>query len=164
MAKASFTKITTRITVDGRTYSSLEEMPADVRRKYEETIGRLLADRDGNGVPDVLETGTVDGAAVSHVTTTATVYEINGRQYASLDEVPPEFRELVGRLQARGPHDPSASPPNAVFPSAEPGPFDPVPPPGRNIHMDWGTVAWLTTGLALAAWVAYLIWGVVRSS
>ena len=134
MAKASFSKVTTRITVDGKTYASVEEMPADVRREYEETIGRLLADRDGNGVPDVFESGTVEGADVARVTTTSEVYEINGRRYDSLDDVPPEFREML------------------------------APSRGLHIHLRWGTVAWLAAGLALAAWVAYLVWDAVSAT
>ena len=117
-------------------------MSPAVRSKYEATVGRLLADRDGNGVPDVFEARNVEGADVAHVTTTTTVYEINGRRYASLEEVPPEFRSLLDRLHPRASHDP----------------FAPAPPPGLNIHLSWATVTWLLAGLALALCFAYLIW------
>ena len=44
----------TKITVNGKTYASVEEMPAEVRQQYERAMS-MLPDRDGNGVPDVLE-------------------------------------------------------------------------------------------------------------
>lgn len=45
----------TSITVDGKTYGSVEDMPADVRRVYEEAMDKLDADRDG--IPDALQSG-----------------------------------------------------------------------------------------------------------
>ena len=42
------------IVIDRKTYKSVEEMPADVRRAYESAISQL-ADHDRNGLPDVLE-------------------------------------------------------------------------------------------------------------
>jgi hypothetical protein len=44
---------TTQFIVDGKTYSSLDELPAEARQKYEQELGRFDADR--NGVPDLLE-------------------------------------------------------------------------------------------------------------
>jgi hypothetical protein len=156
MAKASFTRITTKIIVDGRTYSSVEEMPAAVRQKYEATLGRLLADRDGNGVPDVFEAGTVGGAGVSHVTRATTVYKTNGREFTSLDDVPPEFRALLDQAPGHVPHDASARLPNAGVPRGGSVPPATLPEPG--LFPSWATIAWLATGLALAACAAYLIW------
>ena len=37
--------------INGVTYNSLEEMPESVRKEFEE----VLADKDGNGIPDILE-------------------------------------------------------------------------------------------------------------
>jgi hypothetical protein len=51
---AIFKKSFMTITVNGRTYSSVDEMPPDVREQYEKAMS-LLADRNGNGIPDVLE-------------------------------------------------------------------------------------------------------------
>ena len=45
----------TRITVDGVNYSSVEEMPADVRQQYEQILGKLMTCRDGDGAADVLQ-------------------------------------------------------------------------------------------------------------
>jgi len=42
-----------KITLNGQEYTSLDEMPADVRQQYEQAMAKIDADR--NGVPDVLE-------------------------------------------------------------------------------------------------------------
>jgi hypothetical protein len=44
---------TTKIIVNGTEYNNLDELPPDVRAKYEQAMGSLDADR--NGVPDFLE-------------------------------------------------------------------------------------------------------------
>src|SRR5690348_359527 len=43
------------ITVNGRTYSSVDEMPPDVRAQFEKAMA-LLADKNKNGIPDAFET------------------------------------------------------------------------------------------------------------
>ena len=64
----SFSKSCTRITVNGQTYNSVEEMPSDVRQQYEKAMS-ALADENRNGIPDVLE-GVGDKAVVTQVTRT----------------------------------------------------------------------------------------------
>ena len=66
----------TTITVNGRTYASVDEMPPDVRRQYEQVMS-LMADRNNNGVPDILE-GRPPGEStvVSQVTTTTADFDI----------------------------------------------------------------------------------------
>jgi hypothetical protein len=44
--------VKTKFTINGQTYGSVDDMPADVRRMYDQAIGTI--DRDGNGVPDLL--------------------------------------------------------------------------------------------------------------
>jgi hypothetical protein len=44
------------ITFDGKTYRSIDDMPPNVRRSYED-VAEMMADRDGDGVPDMLEGG-----------------------------------------------------------------------------------------------------------
>jgi hypothetical protein len=51
----------TQFVVDGQVYSNLDELPPEARRKYEQTMGRLDANR--NGIPDLLE-GNPFGTAV----------------------------------------------------------------------------------------------------
>ena len=43
----------TKIIADGKEYNSIEELPAEIRTKYEQAIGMLDANR--NGVPDFVE-------------------------------------------------------------------------------------------------------------
>ena len=52
------------ITLNGRTYNSVEEMPPDVREQFEKAMS-LLADKNNNGIPDALEGGKYD-TMVSH--------------------------------------------------------------------------------------------------
>lgn len=49
----------TSITINGRTFNSVDEMPLEVRRIYEEAIAHVDANR--NGVPDAVES-SVTGA------------------------------------------------------------------------------------------------------
>jgi hypothetical protein len=46
-----------RIVINGQSYSDLSQLPPDVRQQYERILGGL-ADRDGNGIPDILEMGS----------------------------------------------------------------------------------------------------------
>jgi hypothetical protein len=50
----------------------------------------LLADKDGDGTPDILQMAS----SVSHTQVQA-IYEINGKRYESLEEVPAEYRSLI---------------------------------------------------------------------
>lgn len=43
-----------KIVINGKEYASADEMPPDIRAVYERALN-VLADRDANGVPDVLE-------------------------------------------------------------------------------------------------------------
>lgn len=48
------TKLTRKIVINGKEYSSTEEMPPEIRALYEKAM-ETFADRDGNQVPDILE-------------------------------------------------------------------------------------------------------------
>jgi len=87
---AQWTKTT--ITVNGQTYHSVEEMPPDVRQQYEKIMA-MMADKNHNGVPDVLEGKPVgDGTAVTHVTTSVQSM-VNGRTVPP-GAVPPELAQF----------------------------------------------------------------------
>ncbi len=51
------TGVRTRIIFNGQEYSSPEEMPAEIRRAYEQAMGSVLADADRNDIPDIFEAG-----------------------------------------------------------------------------------------------------------
>lgn len=42
------------IVIDGKTYSSVDDMPEDVRKLYEQALGSLK-DEDRNHIPDAFE-------------------------------------------------------------------------------------------------------------
>ena len=102
------------IVIDGKTYNSVNDMPPDVRRRYEAALGTLDRNRDGtldmlenvnslfedknkNGTPDAF-----DGLTGNVVSTTKIVAD--GREYNSMDELPPEVRaklsQAMGKLDA----------------------------------------------------------------
>src|SRR5215207_4100623 len=104
------------IVIDGKTYHSVNEMPADVRQKYEQAMRSLgdanenripdafetmniLADKNKNGVPDVLENIVAGNAAVNSMKIV-----INGKEFNGMENLPPEARaryaEAMGNLDA----------------------------------------------------------------
>jgi hypothetical protein len=84
------------ITFNGKTYNSLEEMPARERAAYE-AVMNAFADKDQDGVPDLFE-----GSASMQASQANIVY--NGQVYHSLDELPPEarlrYQQAMGKLDA----------------------------------------------------------------
>ena len=77
-----------KITINGRGYDGPEQMPADVRRLYEETWRRI--DKDGNGIPDVVEASGSPAPGV-HIQNQIV---INGRSFGSVEEIPPDLRKI----------------------------------------------------------------------
>lgn len=104
------------IIIDGKTYHRVEEMPADVREKYEQTLRSLddannnqipdafetlniFADQDKDGVPDALENLTAN-----HTTMSSIKIVIDGKEFEGLENLPPEARaryeDAMGKLDA----------------------------------------------------------------
>ena len=52
---------TSQFVVDGKVYTSLDQLPADARRRYERAMDQL--DTNRNGVPDLLEGGLFGATA-----------------------------------------------------------------------------------------------------
>ena len=103
------------IVIDGKTYKSVDEMPEDVRRNYESAMSQL-GDKDKNGIPDVLENLTnladqnkngmpdsIEGM-ISNVVSSTMKIMADGKEYNSLDELPPDIRakyeQAMGSLDA----------------------------------------------------------------
>jgi len=88
------------IVIDGKTYKSVDEMPEDIRGKYEDAMRNL--DKNQNGMPDLLESQNpfadqnkdgrpdVFDGLVSNVMSSTRIIA-NGKTYNSLDELPPEI-------------------------------------------------------------------------
>ncbi|RPJ23512.1 MAG: hypothetical protein EHM33_20670, partial [Chloroflexi bacterium] len=104
------------IVIDGKTYHSVDEMPPDIRQKYEQAIRSLgdandnhipdafetlniFADRNKNGVPDVLE-----NVAAGHAVVNSMKIIVDGKEFNGLENLPPEARaryeEAIGKLDA----------------------------------------------------------------
>ena len=104
------------IVIDGKTYNSVDEMPPDIRQKYEQAMRSLgdgnknqipdafetmniFADKDKDGVPDILE-----NLAASHATVNTMKILVDGKEFDGLEHLPPEARakyeQAMGKLDA----------------------------------------------------------------
>lgn len=73
--------------INGKTYTSLEEMPPEVRAQWD-AMQSVFADKNQNGLPDVMDNLAAAGATMAQASTI--VYQ--GKTYASPDDLPPEGR------------------------------------------------------------------------
>ncbi len=93
------------IVIDGKSYNSVDEMPPDVRQKYEQAM-RSLQDTDGDAVPDMFENANIladrdqDGIpdVLKHLTASNSVLAdkmkifFEDREFNSIENLPPEVR------------------------------------------------------------------------
>jgi hypothetical protein len=103
-AQAGIRPMTAKININGQEYNSVDEMPPDVRKAWEQAMS-MLADRNGNGVPDILEGGNTRitrSSSVPGVTTvvTSSTVTVNGRKYDNWEEVPPDLRSMLSQSGA----------------------------------------------------------------
>ena len=102
------------IVIEGKTYKSVDEMPPDVRKKYEAAIRNL--DKNQNGIPDLLETtnpsADKDNEQMENIFqnmsptssvnyTSSTKILINGQSYDSTDQLPPEIQAKYQKAMAK---------------------------------------------------------------
>ena len=104
-----------RIVIGGKIYNGVDEMPEDVRQKYEEIMrkfdqnqngipdmlegGNLFADNNQNGMPDAFE--ELAALAVQSKILASTNIQVNGQTYESLDQLPPEIRAKYEQAMSR---------------------------------------------------------------
>lgn len=74
------------IVIDGKTYNNVSEMPPDVRARYEQAM-RGLEDVNRDGTPDVFT-----AAAPVPVMSSGMKFVVDGREYNSIEDLPPEAR------------------------------------------------------------------------
>ena len=82
------------ISINGKTYTSPDEMPPELRETYLKTL-EILHDADGNGIPDFLEgkpLKDVNGGPVNVNVRSSSNIVVGNKVYTSLDELPPEAR------------------------------------------------------------------------
>lgn len=104
------------IVIDGKTYHSIEEMPSDIRQKYEQAM-RSLGDANGNQIPDAFETMNIfadknkDGVpdvlgnlVAGNAVVNSMKIVIDGKEFNGLENLPPEqrarYEEAMGKLDA----------------------------------------------------------------
>ena len=80
------------IIFNGKSYNSLEEMPENERKAYEQMMD-IFADKNGNGIPDFMEGDMVQKVLAAN----STSINISGQTYHNLDELPPELRQSVDK-------------------------------------------------------------------
>src|ERR1043165_291451 len=104
-----------RIVINGKTYNSIDELPEDLRQKYEEAMRKL--DQNQNGIPDILEGGNLftdkdqNGMpdaleALASITGNPKILNaakimVNGQAYDNLDQLPPEVRPKYEQPMSR---------------------------------------------------------------
>ena len=75
------------ISFNGKTYNSLEEMPADQRAAYEQVMS-FMKDENNNGIPDMFEGDVIQkmmGMASTRVV-------VNGQEVLGMESMSPEAR------------------------------------------------------------------------
>lgn len=104
------------IVIDGKIYNSVDEMPPDVRQKYEQAMrslgdadhnripdafenANIFADQDRNGIPDAFENLSEQSTAVSNMKII-----MDGKEFDRIEDLPPDARakyeEAMGKMDA----------------------------------------------------------------
>ena len=92
-----------QIIVNGIAYSSMDEMPLEIRQAYEQAMG-IFADNNKNGIPDILEGGS--GGLNSNIKITPIAANsaniiVDGKIYSDANELPPEARQKYEQAMAK---------------------------------------------------------------
>jgi len=95
--------MSTKIIFNGKEYKSIDEMPSDVRHAYEK-IMTVFADKNQNGVPDIMEGiiktkinisgGITTETRTGSMETITTKIVVNGQEYDSVEQMPLEVRRI----------------------------------------------------------------------
>jgi hypothetical protein len=77
----------TILSFNGKTYNSLEEMPADQRAAYEQVMA-FMKDENNNGIPDMFEGDVIQ----KMIGLASTRIMVNGQEMLGMESMPPEAR------------------------------------------------------------------------
>ena len=104
------------IVIDGKTYNSVDEMPEDIRKQYEQAMSSLkdeeknqipdafesmniFADKDRDGIPDAFQ-----NMPTNNVVSSSMKIIVNGKEFNGLEDLPPDVRaryeQAMGKLDA----------------------------------------------------------------
>lgn len=171
------------IVFNGKSYASLDEMPPEERKVYEQVAG-MFADKNQDGVPDVFEgvmgMGEVNVHSVSMSSDQAQII-VDGKAYSSVDDMPAEVRQHynqamaeIGRvLQDANQNDvpdilegvvPDRSMPARSQAMPQPDPATMRPKPESTPHVVTDTtprVGWLLIGGVIVILIAVIVGYVV---
>lgn len=136
----------TKITFNGRTYDSLESMPPDVRAQYQAVLDALRGE-DRAKVESLLG----GGAGIRIKTTVTRRIRVNGKEYDSVDQLPPELREVYQRAVGQA---------SGGLPTPAPAVAPPPPAPSDGEHSGTGTMWRAALFAAMAAIV--ILWLLLR--
>ena len=89
------------IVIDGKTYKSVDEMPEDARRNYENAMRSM--DNNPNITRNVIESMGSLQSSTTNVFNAAKII-VNGQTYDGVDQLPPEIRakyeQALGAMDA----------------------------------------------------------------
>jgi hypothetical protein len=81
-----------QIFFNGKSYNSVDEMPANEKQTYEQMMG-MFVDKNGNGIPDFLEGDLVKN--ISNIYSASQSIRFDGNTYTNYDQLPPEVQAKV---------------------------------------------------------------------
>lgn len=90
------------IIFNGKSYSDPNAMPPDVRQAYEQALG-LLADKNQNGLPDMMEGMFGPADAQGSPVASANFIMAEGQSYARVADMPPDVRQRYEQAMAQMP-------------------------------------------------------------
>jgi len=151
--------VKTKIRVNGQDYSSVEDMPPDIRQAYERAMATMPGARH-SGLLDTLEKGI--RANTQTVPNAKVIF--NGQEYSSVDQMPANLRQLYQAVMATIESDAAVAPKTggavqAISQSDSGGGSFPTPTTPRSVRFEsanWRLVLF-ALGILLLAWLARMI-------
>lgn len=142
-----------RIEINGVEYRSLDDVPDELRAQ----VAGILADADGDGVPDIVQG---PDAALSVSSTREETFIVDGVAYSSIDEIPEPHRSTMARLA-----DPTLSRPSQPDQRAHPMPTADTARPRSivtNAGLSGRTKMLLAFAVAGAVVIGAVVWLFLR--
>ncbi|HEX4574792.1 MAG TPA: hypothetical protein VH158_06650 [Gemmatimonadales bacterium] len=134
-----------KIVFNGHEYSNVEAMPPDVRQEYEVTLDLLGKTSDRGMISQLL-----DAVGLKVQATIRRKIVINGKEYASVDALPPELRQRFEQAVAVHASNRAGSGASRTVPSPPP----PVVPDDQARRSPLVRIAWwVALGAVLALWL-----------